>query len=94
MFSNPYTLAIYLLVLVFIFLIIKVIIRTVYLKRIVNKSYMALQKNIDREQYRLQRNSGKIQLLEDLHKTLFNRLFKITRDIILLQKLIFETQIK
>lgn len=59
-----------------------------------NKTCDVLQENILHEHFKLQNNNEKILLLEDLHKTLFNRLFKLARDIIFLQKLIFETYTK
>ncbi|WP_445736414.1 hypothetical protein [Mariniflexile sp.] len=40
-----------------------------------------MQKNIFNESLKLQTAKEKLLLVEDLYKTLFNRLFKITRDI-------------
>ena len=60
------------------------------LKKAANHSIIILKENIKHEHLKLQNNNDKVLLVEDLHKSLFNRLFKITRDIILMQKLIFE----
>lgn len=94
MFNNLFILGIYLLVLVVVFCIIKLVFYLISEKKMENKTYFQLQKNIIQAQSKLQTNYEKVQILEELHATLFNRYFKITRDIILMQKLIFELHIK
>ncbi len=94
MFNNLFILGIYLLVLVVVFCIIKVVFYLISEKKTENKTYFQLQKNIIQAQSKLQTNHEKVQILEELHTTLINRYFKITRDIILMQKLIFEIHIK
>lgn len=94
MFNNLFILGIYLLVLVVVFCIIKVVFYLISEKKTENKTYFQLQKNIIQAQSKLQTNHEKVQILEELHTTLFNRYFKITRDIILMQKLIFEIHVK
>lgn len=81
---------IYLLVFILMLFIIKTIFKTLHLKYVATKNYLVLEENFQLEYKKLEYNNHKVQLLEDLHQTLFNRLFKITRDIILMQKLIFE----
>lgn len=94
MFNNLFILGIYLLVLVVVFCIIKVVFYLISEKKMNSKICFQLQKNIIQAQSKLQTNHEKVQILEELHTTLFNRYFKITRDIILMQKLIFEIHIK
>lgn len=65
-----------------------------YLRKSVNYSSLILQKNIFDENLKLQTTKEKLLLVEDLNKTIFSRLFKVTRDIIVMQKLIFETYLK
>ena len=84
----------FLLVSLLLMCIAKTIFHTKLLKKSINKNYRVLQENLFYENYKLEKNCEKLQLVEDLHKTLFNSLFKITRDTILMQKLIFETYIK
>lgn len=81
-------------VLVLMIYVVKTIYDTSHLKKTINNNFIVLQKKILHENAKLEKNREKLLLVEDLHQTLFNRLFKITRDIILLQKLIFETRIK
>ena len=94
MFSHLFTFGIYLVVLVLIFFIVKTVFVTISLKKMAYKTYGVLQENISQEHFKFQNNSEKMLLAEDLYKTLFYRFFKITRDIISMQKLIFETYIK
>ena len=94
MFSNLFTFGIYSLVFVLVFCIVKTIIHTISKKKQKNDTCFQLQERIMIAQLMLQNNNEKIQLVEYLQKTLFNRFFKITRDIILMQKLIFETHVK
>ncbi len=94
MFNNLFILGIYLLVLVVVFCIIKVVFYLISEKKMNSKICFQLQKNIIQAQSKLQTNHEKVQILEELHTTLINRYFKITRDIILMQKLIFEIHIK
>lgn len=94
MFNYLFVRAIYTLVLILILFVIKTVVHGISLKKTWDENCIVLQKNLVTEQIKLDNNKEKLQLVEDLHKTLFNRLFKITRDIIIMQKLIFETHIK
>ncbi|MDP5157040.1 MAG: hypothetical protein NWQ07_00505 [Flaviramulus sp.] len=59
-----------------------------------NKSLITLNNNVKNEAIKFEKNRDKLQLVDDLHSSLFDRLFKITKDVILVQKFIFETNIK
>ncbi|WP_372753563.1 hypothetical protein [Mariniflexile sp.] len=90
MFNNVITSGIVVLIVVLVFVIIKTIFQNIFLNKIANKSYAQLREKIAQEQLKLQINNERILLVEELHITIFNRVFKIARDIILVQKLIFD----
>lgn len=86
--------AIYALVFVLTLFVIKAVFQTTHLKKTANKNYLILEENLLQENSKLEGAKQKVLLIEELHKTLFNRLFKITTDVILMQKFIFETYTK
>jgi cytochrome c biogenesis protein ResB len=94
MINNLFTIVIYLLLIVLVYCLIKTVFHLITEKKMDSETYFQLQENIIKAQHTLQDNKEKIKILEELHTTLFNRCFKITRDIILMQKLIFEIHIK
>ena len=94
MLNNLFIAFIYLVVLVLLFCLIKTVYCSVSNQKMHRKICFQLQEGLIQAQNKLQTNNEKIQILEDLQTTLFNRFFKITREIILMQKLIFEIHIK
>lgn len=94
MFNFLFTFGIFVTVAVLIVFIIKTLFQTSFIKQSCSVSLHKLEENIVLEQVKLQHNQEKVALVEEAHKTLFNRFFKITTDIILLQKLIFELYTK
>lgn len=81
-------------ILILIFFVAKVMLEMLSSKRIAFKTYSALHEYYLSENALFLKNKKKLQLIDDFHKTLFNRLFKITSDLLLMQKLIFEIRIK
>lgn len=94
LFNNLFTFAIYLLVLISVSVIIKIIFQTITENKIENNKYVLWEERIASEQLKLKQINYKIELLNQLQESLLNRFFKITRDIILMQKLIFENYSK
>ena len=82
---------------VLIFLVVGVlffIFRFVFNIKVLNKKgaqqLKALEAKLKKENKKLLVNNEKILLLDDLNQTLFSSILKISRDFILLQKLIFD----
>lgn len=92
MFNSLFTFGIFLMVFMLLFYCAKTIFDTQFLMREFHKTDVAFQEKIVHEHLKLQNSNQKIQILDSLHKSLFQRLFQITRDIILTQKLIFENR--
>lgn len=92
--NDLFTGFIFLSVLVIICYGVKVIFEIFRSKKIAFKTYSALCDYYSTENLIFLKNKEKLQLIDDFHKILFNRLFKITSDLLLVQKLIFETRIK
>jgi flagellar biosynthesis/type III secretory pathway M-ring protein FliF/YscJ len=81
---------IYILVFILMFFVVKTVFQNMILKKAMIESSFSLEEKLIKEQVKLANNKEKLLLVEALHETLFDSLFKITRDIILMQKLIFE----
>lgn len=85
-----------LLVIWFLFILISVLIaigiRIIANYLILNKSgktnYEVLKDNLKNEIETFEKNSQKTVLIDALNETLFNRLFQITRELLLFQKMI------
>ncbi len=85
---------IYLLALALFILVIALLFNINFIKQKSTEAHIALEQNLALEIGKMNINKEKLSLAEDLNKTLINRFFKITRDIVLLQKLIFDTYSK
>lgn len=81
---------IYFLLAVLICFIIKIWCNTLFLKKRAYIRYLALKENIQKEERKYDVYTEKVLLIDELHNTLFNRLLQITKDFILIQKLIFK----
>jgi len=85
-----FSVVVYSLVFLLLFCIIKVILDTKRLNNKEKNNCLNLQKALQISNRESEIINNKILLVEGLYKMLFNRVFKITREIVLLQKLIFE----
>lgn len=81
-----------LLIVVLILFIIKSFLNIIYINKVGKKNLVLLENEYKIEAAKLKINNQKILLLDRFYNTLFNRLFKITHDFILIQKLIFNKQ--
>lgn len=68
---------------------IKTYIDTIWSTKKSKQTYSKLVSDFVNEEKRHEVNSQNLILLDELHNDLFNRLFKITRDILLMQKTIW-----
>jgi hypothetical protein len=55
------------------------------------KKYLSLEINLKKEKRREKTINGHISLLNSLHENLFNRFFEINKEIISLQKILFNS---
>lgn len=94
MFNSLFTTAIFILVFVLIISIIRTVFQILTEKNKQSDIYSSLETHLTTERFKLEKNNEKIKLLNQLHETLFNSFFAITKDIILLQKFIFENYSK
>lgn len=85
-----FNIAIFLLILILLVCAVKTVLNTKHLNAEAKQNYLKLLKalQVSKEENRVINN--KIQLVEALYKTLFNRLFKINTELILAQKLFFD----
>ena len=74
---------------VLIFFNIKTYIETLQSTKKSKQTYSKLVNDFVNEEKKHEINSQNLILLDELHNDLFNRLFKITRDILLTQKIIW-----
>ena len=89
-FNLFFIIVIYVLISILIGFIIKVYIDTIGINKKGELEYLKLVNHFTLENEKLQISNQKIILVEDLNKSLFNRIFKIAKDLLSLQKLIFE----
>ncbi|ALJ06085.1 hypothetical protein APS56_13505 [Pseudalgibacter alginicilyticus] len=80
---------IYLLILILSFFIARISFNILQLNNMVEKRCVSLKREIYEEAQKHQFYANQILLIEDLNESLFNRVFQITKDFILMQKLIF-----
>ncbi len=85
---------IFIAILVLIIFIIKVISNSNAIVHEAEKNRIALELILESQNKRLAENNDKLKLIEDLQASLFPRYFTITRDIIFVQKHIFELYVK
>lgn len=92
MIFNCFSIFIYLLTITLIGFIIKVYKNTHIIKEKGSQKHMLLEKQYVLEKSKSGMNTEQLKLVDNLHQSLFNRLFIITKEILLLQKLIFDKQ--
>ncbi len=69
---------------------VKKVINNMTFNKLSDRNYRILSDNLKFEMESFQKNSQKITVFDDLNKTLFKRLFTITKELLFLQKLIFD----
>ncbi len=72
-------------------LVIKTMLHTHTLKKTAKQTCSILERQVAMKTKILYKNSQNTILMDGLHQSLFNRFFKITQDLLLVQKFIFET---
>lgn len=92
MFHILFSLTVYSIVFLLLALICKVYIDVKKSSIISNERFNDLNKLIKAEDEKNQQIYQKLVLVNNLHESLFNRLFKITNDILLFQNLIFDNR--
>ena len=81
-------------ILILVAITIKTILQTRILKSMAKQQCTVLEMRLEIETQKRNKNNQNIILINDLHQALLSRFFKITQEILLMQKLIFETYIK
>lgn len=81
-------LSVYLLIAISLVIIIKTILNTESDKKLGHGIQASIQYHLTLEHAKLKNNNDKIRILEEFNESFLNRLFKITKDIILIQKII------
>ena len=94
MFNQLFIQVICFLIMVSLFVVLKVVFKTKSNKNSAKRNIIILESNLVLENLRLYNNRVKQQLSDDLQESLFNRFFIITRDLLLIQKHIFEMHFK
>ena len=94
MFNQLFIQVICFLIMVSLFVDLKVVFKTKSNKNSAKRNIIILESNLVLENLRLYNNRVKQQLSDDLQESLFNRFFIITRDLLLIQKHIFEMHFK
>lgn len=90
---DGFSIIIYLILFTAITGVVKVLLDTLAVKKMGQINMMQLQNHFELEKNKSKVISGKIHLVDELHGSIINKLFKITKDILLVQKLIFRKRI-
>jgi hypothetical protein len=77
------------LVIVLVLSLFKVCLDTMCLNKLAQNSYLSLRENIQKEEQKQRFYSDQLLLIDELNKSLYNRIFQISKDFILMQKVIF-----
>ncbi len=77
------------LIVVLILISVKMVVNNLNLNKLADIYYENLSKKLKAERKLFEKNSQKIILIDDLNEALFKRLFKITKELLFVQKLIF-----
>ncbi|GAA4893003.1 hypothetical protein GCM10023311_16820 [Flaviramulus aquimarinus] len=85
-----FSILIYLLLAVLLAFIVKAYWDTQAIKENAFRNHLLLEEQLVLENNKSKMNIEKLYLSDNLQKSVFKRLFKITKDILLLQKLIFD----
>lgn len=93
-FNLFFVFAIYLIVLVIAFFIIKLVLSRLYLINLNKENNLKLKKALYKEKNQLNLNDQKIALLESFQKKVPNKKFRIINELILLQKMYLELEDK
>jgi hypothetical protein len=88
-FNQLFIYVIFFLLLVLTVLVIKAIFSIIHLKIVSNNSYLELQENIEVSSLKLKNNNQSVLLVDDFNRTLIDKIFTISNEIIELQKFIF-----
>lgn len=88
-FNQLFIYVIFFLLLVLTVLVIKAIFSIIHLKIVSNNSYLELQENIEVSSLKLKNNNQSVLLVDDFNRTLIDKIFTISNEIIDLQKFIF-----
>ena len=89
-FNQLFTIITIILPVVFVGFIIKTIKETWGLKKVFCENTLEIEQHLKLETLRLKNNNQHIELLEDFHQNLINRLFTLNKEFIVLHKLILE----
>lgn len=81
---------IYLVSIMLVIFCVKVLFKSIALKRLAKEKDKLLQETLISENLKFKRNNENILMIDNLNNILFNRIFKITQDVLLVQKFIFE----
>ena len=81
------------LIIVLILASVKIFFNNLNYNKLVGGDYKILSDNLKIEMDSFQKNKEKVELVDQLHETLFNRLFQITRELLLVQKMMFNKNI-
>jgi hypothetical protein len=88
-FNQLFIYVIFFFLLVLTVLVIKAIFNIIHLKIVSNNSYLELQENIEVSSLKLKNNNQSVLLVDDFNRTLIDKIFTISNEIIELQKFIF-----
>lgn len=80
----------YLLIIVLVMFSIIIYKNTRSLNKSIKQEHTYLMQNLKIEKVILENNNQKIILVDHFNETFFNRLFQITKELLLLQKIIFK----
>jgi hypothetical protein len=78
--------AIYALIFLFLVFIIVTYVQTIKLIKLGEKNHLILKEHLSTEEKKSQINSEYILMLDNLNQTMYNSLFRINREIIMLYK--------
>tara|TARA_R110002049_G_scaffold71370_2_gene183913 strand:- start:2197 stop:2481 length:285 start_codon:yes stop_codon:yes gene_type:complete len=84
-----FSVLIYFLIIVLSVLMIKIWYDTLFLNETVEKRCLHLKADIKEKTEKHRIYTEHLLLADELHKSIFNRLFQITKELILMQKLIY-----
>lgn len=87
-----FSIIIYLLFIVLLAFIVKAFVDIQIIKKDGCRSYLLLQKQLEIAKNKSKVNIEKLDLIDNLNDSYFKRLFEIIKEILLLQKLIFDKQ--
>lgn len=78
------------LIITLIVIVIKQLFNLQALDKVGKQQYAILKIQLEKEKLKYVANSKKLSVVDELNKMLINNLFKITKDLLFMQKLIFD----